>query len=429
MTETLRGKRPEVLMSVPYYLPGYRAGGPIRTVSAMVEGLDVEFRFRVLTSDRDEGDEAPYPEARPGEWVQQGRARVRYLAPEEQTLAGLRRALGHLSPDLLYLNSFYHPVFTFRLLLLRRLGALAQVPLLLAPRGHLSPGARAVKTWRKRAYIALVKLLGLVDDAVFHASDDLERREIREVFPDADVRVAPNMVPPLRGEGAGSAGDAPGADAGPAPPEVPAKEPGRLKVIYLSRVAPKKNLAGLLEALRSVSGRVELSVVGPIGDETYWAHCRQLIDELPASVEVDARGAVPHRDVPAVLAEHHLFALPTRSENFGHVIREALQVGRPVLISDRTPWTGLEEAGAGWMCRLEDLSCFGGQLQAAVVMNQEEFRDRCEAARRYVRKVREEGDARERNRRLLLRVAHGTGVPREPRTAGESIHSGGNTEL
>jgi len=45
---------------------------------------------------------------------------------------------------------------------------------------------------------------------------------------------------------------------------------------------------------------------------------------------------------------HDLFFLPTRGENFGHVIHEALNAGLPVLISDRTPWSGVTAAGAGW---------------------------------------------------------------------------------
>lgn len=403
--------RPEVLVVVPYYLPGYRAGGAIQTVSAMVERLSDSFRFRILTSDRDEGDREPYPDASRDRWVERGSAEVRYLAPGEQSLAGLWRVLRSRRPDLLYLNAFYHPVFTFRVLLLRRVGLLRGVPALLAPRGHLSPGARAVKRWRKEAYIALLKVLGLVDDVVFHASDRMERQEILEVFPGADIRVAPNMVPPLRVKSARRSNRAgTGGSTGDGPPR-PDKVPGRLRAVYLSRVTPKKNLAGLLEALRAVSGAVRLSIVGPVGDEAYWARCRHLVERLPASVRVDYQGPVPHRDVPGVLAEHHLFVLPTRSENFGHVIREALEVGRPVLISDRTPWEGLEAAGAGWVCPLEDGECFVNRLEQAIAMDQQAFDARGEAARRYVRQVRERGEAQARNRALLRDVAGKRDLP------------------
>ena len=72
----------------------------------------------------------------------------------------------------------------------------------------------------------------------------------------------------------------------------------------------------------------------------------KLIAGLPSNVRVAYGGVVAPDEVTAVLRRHHLFFLPTHSENFGHVIVEALAAGRPALVSDRTPWTDLEAAGA-----------------------------------------------------------------------------------
>ncbi|MNY40193.1 hypothetical protein D3C86_1749200 [compost metagenome] len=40
--------------------------------------------------------------------------------------------------------------------------------------------------------------------------------------------------------------------------------------------------------------------------------------------------------------------MPTHGENYGHAIAEALSAGTPVLISDATPWRGLQQEGVGW---------------------------------------------------------------------------------
>lgn len=55
-----------------------------------------------------------------------------------------------------------------------------------------------------------------------------------------------------------------------------------------------------------------------------------------------------------MIADYHLFVLLTAGENFGNSIFEALHAGTPVLISDKTPWRGLEAMQAGWDV---DLSC------------------------------------------------------------------------
>jgi len=53
------GTGARILILTDYYLPGYKGGGPMRTLSTMVDRLGDEYRFRVLTRDRDLGDTEP----------------------------------------------------------------------------------------------------------------------------------------------------------------------------------------------------------------------------------------------------------------------------------------------------------------------------------------------------------------------------------
>lgn len=387
--------RPTLLVTVPNYLPGYKAGGAIRTVSAMCRQLQDDFRFKILTSDRDAGDDSPYSGIRQDAWVSRPEAEVQYLSPRRRGVAGLRRALASASPDLLYLNGVYHPVFVLRPLLLRRLGLIPDTPVIVAARGHLSPGAMAVKAWRKRLYIHFLRICRLLDGAVFQASDALERREIRKVLPDSDVRVAPNVTPRTRA-----------VDGHAEERAFLRKDTGSLRAIFLSRISPEKNLLGALKASRQVSKSLTLSVVGPVGDERYWDECRRYIETLPSRIEVVYHGAVAHEEVTDTLQDHHLFFLPSRSENYGHVIREALEAGRPVLISDQTPWRGLEDSGAGWICPVSDTECLSRRLKYCVEMTHDEFEERCRAARSYAADARKQRDAVARNRTLLMDVLH-----------------------
>ena len=49
-----------------------------------------------------------------------------------------------------------------------------------------------------------------------------------------------------------------------------------------------------------------------------------------------------------------LFFFPTRGENFGHVIFEALKAGLPVITSDHTPWNFLDKQPFFWAINVED---------------------------------------------------------------------------
>jgi hypothetical protein len=141
-----------ILTITGVYLPGYKAGGPVRTLANLVDHLHQEFDFFILTRDRDLGDASPYHGVPSDTWVQQGFAQVCYLSPRHQRLPRFRQHLISNRYDILYLNSFFASI-TRKLLLLRRLGKIPSRPIIIAPRGEFSPGALQLK-WKKKTGIS-----------------------------------------------------------------------------------------------------------------------------------------------------------------------------------------------------------------------------------------------------------------------------------
>ena len=99
-----------------------------------------------------------------------------------------------------------------------------------------------------------------------------------------------------------------------------------------------KNIEFLLNILMRVKVKVFLGIYGPIGDESYWNICKTLILKLPNNIIVKYFGDVHPSNVSKTFTQYDVMILPTRGENFGHVIFESLSSGTPVLISDKTPW-------------------------------------------------------------------------------------------
>ncbi|NNE56159.1 MAG: hypothetical protein HKN32_09070, partial [Flavobacteriales bacterium] len=60
-------KDPKVLVFTDWYLPGYKAGGPIRSLSNLVYRLDLD--WSVVTSNRDHAAVEPYPNIEPNVWI------------------------------------------------------------------------------------------------------------------------------------------------------------------------------------------------------------------------------------------------------------------------------------------------------------------------------------------------------------------------
>lgn len=374
---------------VDYYLPGYLAGGALRTVANMAEQLAGDAEFRVIARDRDFQDTAPYPGVAPGRWSRVADTPVRYLAPHEQTAAALARAVHEARPEVVYLNSCFSPVFAVLPLVLRRLGRLPRVPVVVAPRGELSEGALSLKRGKKVAFLRAARALGLYRGVLWQASSELEAAEVRRWF-GAGARVA--VAADLR--------ERPPAPRPPAP-----KRPGELRAAFLSRITGKKNLLGALEMLAGVRGDVRFSVYGPADDAAYWDACRARIAALPPHVRVEYAGTLRPDQVADALAAHHLLLFPTLGENFGHVILEALVAGVPVLTSDRTPWDELESAGAGWTVPLEQPERFTEVLQAYADAGMDEHARRSAAARAYGEAAARDEAVLEANRALFRRAA------------------------
>jgi glycosyltransferase involved in cell wall biosynthesis len=179
------------------------------------------------------------------------------------------------------------------------------------------------------------------------------------------------------------------AQPGPAV-EPPPKVAGQLELAFVSRISRMKNLEFAIQALTKVRGRVRFNVYGPIEEPDYWAECRRLAGELPSNVSLHYRGLADPDRIAEIVAEHHVFFLPTQGESFGHAIVEALMAGRPALISDQTPWHGLADHHAGWDLPLSRPDLFTQAIERCVEMSAEELAVWTDGARKLGREIAED---------------------------------------
>ncbi|MEO8726565.1 MAG: glycosyltransferase family 4 protein [Acidobacteriaceae bacterium] len=346
-----------MLVFLDHYLPGFRFGGIATAVAAMVERLGDQLEFFIVTAPRDEHSRETYPGIKVDGWNDIGKAQVFYT--DHRSAPQLRRTFRDVQPDVVYLNSFWSP-WTIRVLLLRKMGMLPPVPVVLAPRGTFHPEALRIKPGKKRGYRAFSDLLRLSNNVLWHAASEPERRDIERCQGAwAKTVVAPDLSGGVAAEDFRSR-----------------KIAGRLRAVAISRLAPMKNFEFLIAALRDVEGEVELDLYGPIDELPYWHLLQREIERLPTNVHVRYAGLVARSEVTAKLQEYDFHILPSRGENFGYSIVEALGAGVPVLISDQTPWHGLDAAGAGFDLPLVREQ-WTGYLQRMVGMEgaeHEEFR-------------------------------------------------------
>ncbi|MBN1242938.1 MAG: glycosyltransferase family 4 protein [Spirochaetales bacterium] len=334
-----RAEKQTILVIAKYYEPGRKAGGQLKALINLVRELSDRYDFRVLASDRDLGERRPYRGVPAGSWIQGSHGQVRYMKSGFGALSELKAVMADAAHSIIYLNSFFSPLFSLAPMILRR-ALKDRRPVVIAPRGEFSPGALERKRRRKRVLAWAADLSGLYRDVTWQATGPLEAEQIALNLPRSGKRIITAMEVP------DPASDRPFDAASRT------RVGERLKVIFLSRLAPVKNLEFALKVLAGLELDVDFEVAGGVENRAYWKRCERLMRQLPPNVRTLVRGHVDPSAVPGLLARSDLLFLPTKGENFGYVIRESLMAGTPVLISDRTPWPD----SPGFACRALPLS-------------------------------------------------------------------------
>ena len=319
---------PEVLIFVDWYLPGYRAGGPIQSVASLVTHLPC--RFSIVTSCFDHATSTPYPGIATDQWIERApNERVIYLS-KRPSVKQLSSILAERAYHRILINSLFSVSFAvLPLFACRRMGM--QTKVILAPRGMLKPGALSLKSGKKKTFIALAKTFGWFRGITWLASSSDERNEIVTHFGQAStVVVAPNLprkVTIRRSR--------------------PKKEAGKLHLYTVARVSQEKNLLQGIEWLAQTDGCIRYDIFGTLQNTDYLAKC-QAAAERAAQLDVRFHGDIAPHEIPGKTSQHHFMFLPTLGENYGHSIAEAIGSGIPVIVSDQTPWRNLHSDQLGW---------------------------------------------------------------------------------
>jgi len=260
-------------------------------------------------------------------------------------------------------------------------------PVVMSPQGCLDPVRLAHSAWKKRLVGSLDRRC-LRHAAAIHATSEAERGWIKAFLGDPPggprIEVIPNGVDLPGGTTTASGG---------------AKRIDRVRrMLYLGRVHPLKGLDLLVEAWGRLAGGHargrgwELLIAGPDEQGTR-ARLETLARSLSIPVVVGPGGAAEAGrivfagplygdDKARLLSQADLVVLPSRSENFGIVVAEALSAGIPVVTTTATPW-GEIDGTCGW-CVEPAAEPLAGAIAAAMGLTDAERAERGARGRKLV---------------------------------------------
>jgi glycosyltransferase involved in cell wall biosynthesis len=315
----------KILHVVPTYLPARRYGGPIVAVHGLCKALAARGHgVHVFTTNVDGDSVSDVPLDRP---VEMDGVQVHYFASSFARLywsPAMRRALREASSfDIVHI----HAVFLWPGVAAARAAHKSGVPYVISPRGMLVPELiRGKSAFAKTTWLRLVERRGFEHAAAIHFTSQLEWEDARRVgLPLPSPIVVPN-----------------GIDLTPRPPV--ARDDRTL--LFLGRVNWKKGIDRVIELMPSLRG-IRFIVAGN-DEEGLTPRLMALAQKLGVDDRVQFVGPVYGDAKDEMLARATLFVLPSRSENFGNAVLEALAMETPVVLSSEV---GLADvvvnAGAG----------------------------------------------------------------------------------
>jgi glycosyltransferase involved in cell wall biosynthesis len=223
--------------------------------------------------------------------------------------------------DLVHVHSLWlHPQIAAA-----RLAARASVPYVISPHGTLDPSLHARGRMRKAATNLVWQHRMFDAAAAIHFATATEAELARDTIRGRPVIVAPNPIDCDRLAQLPPAAEFRRSHLGGATGPV---------VLSLGRIAAHKQLHVLVEAfaIATKNASARLVIAGP-DDEGLTARLTRLGASLGVADRVVFTGPLYGRTKLAALAAADLFALPSRSENFGIAVAEALAAGVPALVS------------------------------------------------------------------------------------------------
>ncbi|RAU83282.1 glycosyltransferase [Pontibacter arcticus] len=351
--------RKKILVTIDWFLPGYKAGGPIQSCANLVQHLKPDYDFYILTRDTDYCETVPYQNIQPNTWVKlEDHVQVFYFSAAHLKYKSLFNVIKQVGPDVAFINGIYSLYFSILpLFILKRLN---HQKIIVSARGMLAQSAINVKGGKKKLFLKAIKASGLYKGIRFHATNEEEEKAIgNAISPTANVVIAPNL-PKLTDEVAHVLRN---------------KQRGQLNLVSIARISPEKNTKYALALLADYKGseHINFDIYGPVYNADYWQACEEVIRQLPDNIKVKYKGSVQSDKVAATLSHYHALFLPTQGENFGHIILESFTAGCPVIISDQTPWRNLEKDKLGFDLPLAEPNKFRQAIQQLTQMDQQEY--------------------------------------------------------
>jgi len=359
----------KVCIFIDWYIPGYKAGGPVKSLALLIEKLSKteQYEFYVICRNTDYMDKQPYATVVSDQWNKLSPfVNVYYIANYNCSLSNYYKILQPIQPNILYINGIWSYKFSILPLFLRIKSIDKRI---ISPRGMLNSSAIDIKSVKKKSFLLFARIFNIYKNYTFHFTNLEEKSESEKALPNIqNFSIISNFSAEYTFQ-----------------TERVEKKVNEINLFFLGRISPEKNLQYALECLVQINEViVNFDIFGEVYNHKYWLDCKELIKKLPINIRVNYFGFIKPNELKFKLGNYHYLFLPTAGENFGHAISESLQAGIPVIISDKTPWNAIGYGLGGFVVNLNNQKSFIEIIEKAAAENDTTYMARVGEVQKFV---------------------------------------------
>ena len=303
-----------------YFHPAIKAGGPVKSLNLLYKKLKDKIIIKVFTSNRDiDGSKIKL----------KNKDFIVCKSYYDLIKKCLILLINLKKGTIINFNSFFSFNFTIIPLFLIKLFFLNKFSIVISARGELFEDTIKSKFLKKKLYIYFFKLF-LSKNIIFHSTSNNEYKSIKKIFSNNNVHNIPNLVE--------------NKNFKTSQKNYNKKIP---KFIFYSRIVKKKKLDRAIKILSEINRKLILDIYGPIEDQVYWSKIKQQINSNKNSkITISYKGIIKD-NVQKTIKNYNFFIFLSSSENFGHVVIEAMQGGCIPILSKNLPWKTIEKKKCG----------------------------------------------------------------------------------
>jgi glycosyltransferase involved in cell wall biosynthesis len=339
---------------------GLKSGGPTTCTYNLIQGLQSRLEVvDLLTFDATEGDQ-----------IISRASFMKILTPPKKPRYGYSKELKiwlveNQDYDLYHTNALWQYSSHAAAVAAKK----QNKPYVISPHGMLYPEGLKKSKWFKKMALILFQKQDLINATALHATSEKELGYIRTFGLTQPIALIPNAI-----------------DVNSIRKYDIDLIPKKVKIGFLGRLVPIKNLEILIEAwaqAKKVTQNAELVIIGD-GDDQYIQELKVLIKKYNIT-NISFLGFLSGIDQENVMQQLSYLVLPSKSENFGMVVPEALARKIPVIASKGTPWEELNTYQCGWWVD-NDLKSMASALETALSLDESERLKMGEIGRALVEK-------------------------------------------